>query len=55
MDIPQLTWCLRITKSEGLALKMVQDNEFQRIGCFSIDENKTEWFDDVKPQTITVL
>lgn len=54
-DVPVLMWCFRITDSEGLILQKMLDGRFQRIGCFQLDEQNMNWFDDVDSQTVMII
>jgi hypothetical protein len=59
-DYPTIIWCFEIADSHGLLLVMEKEKHFRRVGCFECppsrqsSEHAEEWFNEVKPDTISI-
>ena len=52
---PVSTWMLRITELDGLALRARVDGTFERVGYYSLDDDKVGWFEDCERRKLRIV
>ena len=52
---PVSTWMLRITELDGLALRARVDGTFERVGHYSLDDDKAGWFEDCERREVHIV